>query len=298
MTEKIPFIFDKVFKLVITLSRKAVINLINALFGTHYPADSTVEYNWTESVDNTLKRTLSDTIITINHVNSYHLEAQMTHDKNIVFRVFEYGFRHAGRTVDYDGELRVLRFPEPRIIYLYSETEIPEKYTLRLQFEKQQHFDYEVSTANLQNVSVEELHQRKLILLIPFQLLKMRTAVQKKLTPEVIEQLKNLLFHDILEGIQNSVNYGDITPRDASRLLDVTGKLLHHLYDEYEDIKKEVCNMYDQSLELEVHKYFEQIDALEEELSQKDELLSQKDEALSQQARRIAELEAELAKRN
>ena len=297
MTEKIPFIFDKVFKRILTLSSKAVTNLINGLFGTNYPEDSEITYNWTEFEDDTLRKTLADTILTINHSHSYHLEAQMTEDADIVFRVFEYGFHHANRTHSSDGHCYLLNFPEPKIIYLYSETEIPEKYTLRLQFEKQQYFDYEVSTINLQNISVEELNQRKLILFIPFQLLKMRKLLAKNRTPEVIAQLKKLLNHDILDSISRNVTLGNISVDDALRLSKLTGHLLHHLYDDYKEVE-EVCDMYDQSLILDVDLYIEEREEQRKQLAQLSEQLSQKDEQLSQQAEEISRLKAELAKRN
>ena len=53
-------IYDKAFKRILTLSDKAVINLINGLFGTDYPTNSKITYNWTEHEDKDLKRTLSD----------------------------------------------------------------------------------------------------------------------------------------------------------------------------------------------------------------------------------------------
>ena len=76
MTEQIYQIFDKIFKKILTLSATAVINLINGLFGTNYPKDSTITYNWTEFQDDELRRTLADTILTINDWYSYHIEAQ------------------------------------------------------------------------------------------------------------------------------------------------------------------------------------------------------------------------------
>ena len=94
---KIVTIYDKVFKKILTLSSKAIINLINGLFDTDYPLDSIITYNWTEFEDDNLKKILADTIITINGKDSYHLEAQMTKDDEIVFRVLEYGFSHANR---------------------------------------------------------------------------------------------------------------------------------------------------------------------------------------------------------
>lgn len=95
MAETIVHIFDKVFKKILTLSAKAVINLINGLFGTTYPEDSTITYNWTEFMDTELRRTLADTIITVNGKYSYHIEAQLEKAGDIVFRVFEYGYHHA-----------------------------------------------------------------------------------------------------------------------------------------------------------------------------------------------------------
>lgn len=55
MTEQIYQIFDKIFKKILTLSTVAVINMINGLFGTTYPKDSTIIYNWTEFQDDELK---------------------------------------------------------------------------------------------------------------------------------------------------------------------------------------------------------------------------------------------------
>lgn len=84
IAEEIYQIFDKVFKKVLTLSTRAVVNLINGLFEVDYPLDSTITYNWTEFEDDSLKRILADTIITINGKYSYHLEAQMEKD-NCIF---------------------------------------------------------------------------------------------------------------------------------------------------------------------------------------------------------------------
>ncbi|MCM1180892.1 MAG: hypothetical protein NC347_11585, partial [Clostridium sp.] len=93
--QKITQIYDKTIKKILTLSSTAVVNLINGLFDTDYPKDSTITYNWTEFTNDKLKRILADTILTINGKNSYHIEAQMEKDETIIFRVFEYGYRHA-----------------------------------------------------------------------------------------------------------------------------------------------------------------------------------------------------------
>ena len=317
MAETIQFIFDKIFKRILTLSAKAVINLINGLFGTNYPEDSKITYNWTEFEDDNLRKTLADTIVTINDTYSYHMEAQMENDSDIVFRVFDYGFQHANREHISQDRFYLLNFPEPKIIYLYSEKEIPEKYTLRLRFGSQGYFDYEVSTFNFLSISLEELNQRKLIILIPFQLLKLRKLLSRTRTPETVKQLQNLIEYDILYSISKNVEVGNISPTDAKSLRELTQKLLRHLYEKYPETEV-ICDMFDQSLVLTIDPYIEKFEKLdkmedlekqltqtekqltqtEEQLSKAEESLLQKEEQLSQKDTEIARLKAELAKRN
>lgn len=75
MAQPISHIYDKVFKKILTLSSKAVVNMINGLFDTDYPTDSIITYHWTEFQDNELRRILADTILTLNDKDSYHIEA-------------------------------------------------------------------------------------------------------------------------------------------------------------------------------------------------------------------------------
>ena len=168
-------IFDKTFKCVTTLSSKAVVNMINGLYGTDYPPDSKVTYPATDSVNSNLDERYADVFITINDTYTYHMEAQMTEDQSIIFRVFEYGFMYAHK----HRFENILRFPEPKILYLYSEKEIPENYVLKLQFGSNRTIEYPISTFNFIATDTEELNQKKLILLIPFQLLKIRKLLQK-----------------------------------------------------------------------------------------------------------------------
>ena len=205
MTTTIYQIYDKIFKKILTLSSTAVINLINGLFQTDYPTDSTIKYNWTEFENNELRRILADTILTINDSNSYHMEAQMTGDEDIIFRVFEYGYSHADRnrkyepdSTEYDCELN---FPEPKIIYLYSSQNIPDVYILKLNFGSQGAFLYKVSTFKFLETSLEELNQKKMVILIPFQLLKLRKLLEKDRSEENLDALKNLIQNDIIPSL-------------------------------------------------------------------------------------------------
>lgn len=243
-------IFDKIFKKVLTLSSKAVINFINGLFETSYATDAKVTYNWTEFHDDSLKRILADTIVTIDGCHSYHIEAQRYQDETIVFRVFEYGYRHAERYKEIAKDKCFLRFPEPKVIYLYAEGNIPDTYTLTLDFGTQGTFDYEVSAVQLKDISVSELNQRKMIILIPFYLLSLYKIMKEERSEENLEQLKKLIFNDILGSIEMNYEYGNITIDDASRLRSLTKELYYYLYAHYEEME-DLNDMTDESLILE-----------------------------------------------
>ena len=249
--ENIHQIYDKVFKKILTLSETSVVNLINGLFGTDYPAGSTVQYNWTEFEDNGRKKTLADAIVTINGFHSYHMEAQIIKDEDIVFRVFEYGFSHANRNRMQETDKEMLCFPKPKIIYFYASSGIPDEYELRLHFGTQGYFDYKVPVLKYINTTPEELTQKKMIILIPFELMKLRDAIKKERSPENLEALKNLIQNDILYSININMELGNITLSDAQKLKRLTHQLYKHIYAHYEEM--EVLNeMTDESLILDI----------------------------------------------
>ena len=61
-----------------------------------------------------------------------------------------------------------------------------------LNFGTQGHFIYEVSTFNFMETTAEELNQKKLVILIPFQLLKLRKLLEENRCPENLNALQNL----------------------------------------------------------------------------------------------------------
>ena len=239
-------IFDKIFKKILTLSGRSVINMINGLFDTDYPLDSEIEYHWTEFLDDELKRTLADTIITVNRYNIYHIEAQVYEDEDIVLRVFDYGYKHSVRNRNGSD---VLRFPEPRVIYFGDTKKVPDTYTLTIDFGEQGKFDYKVKTFKYQEHSVEEINNKKMIILIPFELLRLRELLKKECNESNLKRLKNLVENDIIGSIYKNYQLGNITGSDTGRLIQMTKKLYGYLYSKYNQM--EVIDKMDESLILE-----------------------------------------------
>lgn len=232
-------IYDRIAKRCISLSTRCTVNLINGLFETEYPMDSDVTYNWTENTDDELRRTLADTIVTINGRYSYHIEFQMTKEGDIILRMLEYGFHHAVKS---HGGWNVINFPEPMIIYLYDRESFPDEYELQINFGKQGTFLYKVPVFKYLNHPIDELDQKKLIVLLPFQLLKLRREIERERTEENINALKELITHDIMDSLKRNVDAGNITHNEAVKLSGMILRLYHHIYDGYEELESRGVN--------------------------------------------------------
>ena len=299
MEQEIYQIYDKIFKKILTLSGKAVINLINGLFDTDYPIDSTIRYNWTEFVDDELRRILADTIVTVNEEHSYHMEAQMTEDENIVFRVFDYEYAHANRYRVMGEEECELNFPEPKVIYLYS-GKAPDEFRLKLNFGTQGSFTYRIPTFKFLECTAEELNRKKMVILIPFALLKLRKIMEKERSAANLESLKKLIQDDILGNINRNLETGNITVDDARKLKRQTQMLYEHIYAHYEEMK-ELNEMTDESLMLDIdviekeqekreQEFLRQLEEKDEEIKSKDEEIKNKDKEIEKLKYRIEAL--------
>ena len=218
--------------------------------------------------------------------------AQMTKDEEIVFRVFEYGYGHAhkNRIIGDAGERLI--FPKPCIIYLDEgrKDSIPDEYTLTLEFRGQGTFDYKVPVVKLQNMAAQELNDKKLFVLLPFLLLRVRKKIAKVRSKEHVDELQALLLNDIIGLINCNEEVGNLSSSDAVNLRDLTVKLYQAIYLKYAELEDVTMWLYDQSFELFTDKFEKTVEELQEEVA------AQAAEIERQNAR-IRELEEMLSKK-
>ena len=256
MNDGISQIFDKILKrILLAMSSAAIIDLINGLFSEDFPLDSKISYNYTEDIDGNLKKTVADIIITIqtkDHIRRFHLEGQINDDETIVIRVFEYGFHDAMRHKITQGNKITLPFPTPVIIFLEHTESTPDEVILELDFGAHGKINYPVQAMKFLDYTVEELCSRKMIILLPLYLLKLRREVEnakrRKHQREATlrknaKTLKELIDKKILPAIVESEKAGNITPGDVFELLRLLRRLYDYLYGGVELFKEEDINM-------------------------------------------------------
>lgn len=296
-------IYDRIFKRIFSLSDTAIINLINGLFYRNFPADSKISYLNREFVKLNLESRFADMFLTISDTYTFHLEAQMTYGNMVVLRVFEYSFHYAMATQE---EPNFLHFPEPAVIYLNHQKNIPKESILHISFGSQGSFDYHVKNFIYLEHDINELNHRKMVALIPFQILRFRRLMETQYpdnsnhepyfnSKEFLE-LQDSIHHDIINSIHINLHLNNITTDDANQLLELTNFLYEHICN---DFKTKVKGAVDKmkpllpgAIELPNDKYRFRIDELEKEIAKyADENARYADEVLALK-RRIRELEA------
>ena len=297
-------IFDRAFKRIITLSGRGVICMINGLFGTNYPLDASITYNSTEAVDGTLQKHLADNIMTIDHTDSFHIEAEMDPDSDIHIRIMEYGFLHALRTMPTVplGKLKegdvIMQFPRQCMIYLGQRRNIPDRLPVTIRFQGEEDHIHKIPVIHFQERQTQELLDQKLFILLPFRLLRIRRELEKNHSKEGVRTLIDLYKNDIIDPINKATEQGYLSWRDRLNLLAISRRLVRHLYEGYDEVREEVKLMRYQTLDLDIDEYDEKYEALEEKYNALEEQLAEKDSQLSEKDSQLSEKDSQLSEKD
>ncbi|MHC6201893.1 RpnC/YadD family protein [Breznakiellaceae bacterium SP9] len=300
-------IFDLIFKRLMHASKPAVLSFINGLFNTNHTLDEELVYLSTETVTDELGRIISDIIIAVGNL-TYLIEAQIENDGNMAVRIFQYVYADAlkRQKADKDGRITIT-FPRAKVLYWEPTGSTPEKTIFCLKFPSGNTEEYVVESFKYLNYSIAQLEERKMSLLLPFYVLKLREQVKQAETSEerqrLSEELKDIALE--LEAIiEHSEKEGMLTPDDRRLMQDFIARLTNYLYDKYSEFREVRKMMQDTLLT-----YAEEA-ALKERKKWQEKLLTAKEAAIAAEKRankkwqeklhkeqvRIQELEAKLKK--
>ena len=152
-----------------------------------------------------------------------------------------------------------------------------------LKFENQGEFSYKVPVFKLQNISLQELNDKKLIALLPFLLLILRKKMEKIRSKENMEELQNLVMNDIIGAIHKNEELGNLSRSDALDLIDLTTRLYMKIYSKYKEMEDFTMRMVDQSLELASDKYEKTVEELQDEVKEMRNIIEGKNDKINEQ---------------
>ncbi|GHU77140.1 hypothetical protein FACS1894188_10850 [Clostridia bacterium] len=178
-----------------------MVGLINGAFLADYPLYSEVirlrtESNISMELKTHDKRT-SDYLISVNG-DLFHFEYQTSEDKQIAFRLFEYGFRAAvshGRT-DIENSV-IMRLPGSVVIYLRDTEDTPKEVEVTLQLPNDFQVNYEnhtltykIPTLRERDYSAAQMSERSLSIMLPFYISNEPDKATDEKLPELAEDYR------------------------------------------------------------------------------------------------------------
>jgi hypothetical protein len=240
--KEIPEIFDRSFKLLMMLSNETIIAVINALFGDTHPLNSSVSYPNTEYITSNLEKRQADILIVIANIR-YLLECQIRKDTSMVIRMFRYALSDGERSPGFENGVMIVCFPKTMLIDLSGAKGQPDSLVLELQFPDGGSYRYSCPVYKALEHSVEELERKGLTLLLPFYLLKLRSAFEKTADSEkredMLRQVKSLRT-ELQERIERVAEAGQISESDAETIGRVLEYIYQGVYTKYQEGEEEV----------------------------------------------------------
>lgn len=239
-------------KFLFTVSNNIIINLVNNFFNEDFNAKkAVVEYTNTEflnSYGDNIERIVADLCLRIKEQerdNLYHLEFQTQNDDSMVIRVFQYGFCKAVESIDMtSGALKVAEFPKPFVIFIEENNNIKGPLSLTLKLPDSKEVKYTVPVMKYWEQSAQNLTKKKMYLLLPLQVFKVRKKIQYIHNSNKAGNEKSRLIREEFAKLEAIVKelalivsglYEDkeILGSDLEKLLVVVNNISGYLYDKY-----------------------------------------------------------------
>jgi len=251
---------DQMMKVLFKLSKRVMVNLLNALFNEDYDYTKvSIEYSNSEFVDDDFDRLYGDIFITVRTENksfSYHIEFQTLNDNSMAIRMFRYGFEKAvERAGDSTNEEITLYYPKQLVIFLEENKNVKDELYFKLRLPDGQEIRFGVPVLKYWEYSAEDLKDKKMYALLPLQVFKSRKRVKTIYNNDNISyedkgKLINIEFKKLIEVVKATINVLDelynsheIIGTDLEKILRVLKNISEYLYNkygEYSSVSKEV----------------------------------------------------------
>lgn len=242
--------YDDVFRTLLNDCTALIIPVVNKIFGENYSGKEQILTFQNELFmmrqDGDTKEKITDTcFVIINNNNTedkdkkYHLECQSTPDSSMLIRMVEYDTQIALEDAVSEGSVLTIRFPNSAVIYLRHNSHTPDVFTVRMVTSGGE-VVYPVPVMKVQQYTIEEIIENKLLFLIPFYIFSYEKIFdQLEKNEEQLEKLKKeFLF--IRRQLEEMCMAGEITEYVKCTLLDMTKKVVENIAKKHEAIREGV----------------------------------------------------------
>ena len=242
-------IYDGAFRTILNDCRKLIIPVINEIFNEHYTGEEEIRFfpneHFLDQQDAADKERITDTNFQIigRIVKKYHLECESSlPDGKITIRLFEYDAQIALDEGEVTEETLTVTFPNTAVMYLraYKKTPDKMKYVIITPGGTVQ---YDVPIMKVQSYSLDEIFEKRLLMLIPFYIFSHEKSFSEYNNNEQkLEELK-AEYRIILERLDDLEKQGIIGAFDKRTIIELSSDVIREIARKYENVQKGIGAM-------------------------------------------------------
>ena len=239
-------IYDSAFRTLINDCSKLVLPLINEMFGEHYTGEERIDFfpneHFISGQDGGEQKRITDTNFAVDDGNvrkKYHWECQSTPDSKMLIRLFEYDAQIALDEGDCGEESLCVEFPNSAVLYLRSTKKTPDKYRYVIKTPGGE-ISYSIPVMKVKSYSIDDIFQKKLLLLIPFFIFTFEADFPKYENDGAKLDLLTANYKTILEKLEQMELADEIGEFDRLTIIEVSDAVAKALTAKYSNILNEV----------------------------------------------------------
>jgi hypothetical protein len=226
------------------------IKLINEMFpGTNYSGnEKAIPLNETYLINHDTgeqdKRILDSAMAIISSDGTrriFHLECQSTSNGDMIIRIFEYDTQIALKTSGIvNGNTLEVTMPHIGILYLRSNSNTPDKMTIKVITPTSESVSYDVPVMKLKDYDCDKILDRELYFLIPFYLFNFESDFDKIEAGDMtVTKLFRKRFSELYDRLKERLESGRISAMTHHSIIMLTRKVIAALVSEKAVVKEE-----------------------------------------------------------
>ena len=242
-------IYDGAFRTILNDCRKLIIPVINEIFHEHYTGEEEIRFfpneHFLDQQDAADKERITDTNFQIigRIVKKYHLECESSlPDGKITIRLFEYDAQIALDEGEVTEETLTVTFPNTAVMYLRAYKKTPDKMKYVI-VTPGGTVEYDVPIMKVQSYSLDEIFEKRLLMLIPFYIFSHEKSFSEYNNNEQkLEELK-AEYRIILERLDDLEKQGIIGAFDKRTIIELSSDVIREIARKYENVQKGIGAM-------------------------------------------------------
>lgn len=241
--------YDDVFRTLLTDCRDLIIPIVNEVFQEDYTGREEIALRQNEiflrQQNGKEEKQITDSsfaILNDKGWRNYHLECQSTPDGTMLIRMYEYDSQIALIEGTMENNVLNVNFPQSAVLYLRHTKKTPDNLMICINTPGGK-VSYNVPVMKVQQYDIDTIFRKKLLFLIPFYIFTYENKLQHIAENEVsLRQLKRM-FADIVKRLDELCIAGELTEYTKQTICEMSEKVIRHLAEKYEVIKKEVAKI-------------------------------------------------------